>query len=111
MLKRLIGERKPRVIVELGSWLGLCTALLLEESGNAAVFAIDRWDATFLLDQQRDQYARDDEALGMLNGIPLYDTYLANTWEWRQRLFPMRMDTVDGLAGRGAWRAGRPDLH
>ena len=97
MLKRLIAERKPRVIVELGSWLGLCTALLLEESGNAAVFAIDRWDATFLLDQQRDQYARDDEALGMLNGIPLYETFLVNTWEWRQRLFPMRMDTVDGL--------------
>jgi predicted O-methyltransferase YrrM len=51
MLRQLIQEQQPKVIVELGSWLGLCTAFLLEQSasGGAAVFAIDRWDAALLL--------------------------------------------------------------
>ena len=48
--------------------LGLCTQLLLEasEAYRGTVFAIDRWDAAYLLEHQYDQYARDPEALGML---------------------------------------------
>ena len=107
MLRTLIQQRRPRVIVELGSWLGLCTTLLLEESsdgqgGGAAVFAVDRWDAQFLLAHQLEQYANDDEALSVLRGdggldVPLYDTFVKNCWAWRHRLFPMRMSTLEGL--------------
>lgn len=112
MLRRLIATRRPRVIVELGSWLGLCTTLLLEETvgggthgggggQGAAVFAIDRWDPAFLLTAQADQYAADEEALRILHAdgldVPLYETFLVNMWAWRRRLFPLRMDTRAGL--------------
>lgn len=46
LLRRLIAERQPRAIVELGSWLGLSTSLLLQASQDwsAAVFAVDQWN-------------------------------------------------------------------
>ena len=103
MLRQLIQEHQPKVIVELGSWLGLCTNFLLSASSGAAVFAIDKWDATFLLQEQFEQYARDREALGLLRGadgeppLPLHDTFLVNMWPWRTRLFPLRMGTAEGL--------------
>ena len=39
---------------------------------------------------------------GSLQGVdeaplPLYETFLANMWPWRHRLFPLRMDTSTGL--------------
>lgn len=100
MLRQLIRERAPRVIVELGSWLGLCTTLLLEESADvgSAIFAVDRWDASFLLQTQREQYADDAEALELLAELPLYETFLVNMWAHRTRLFPLRMATHAGMA-------------
>lgn len=82
-LRQLLRARRPKVVVEVGCWLGLCTQLLLEastheaysdaaavasagslpasegapSSGGAAVFAIDRWDADFLLREQHAQCA------------------------------------------------------
>ena len=109
LLRRLICEHRPRVIVELGSWLGLCTTLLLEASeayGAAAVFAVDRWDGRWLLEQQPAQYERDEEAYSLLThgdgggdgaALPLFETFLANMWEHRTRLFPLRMDTLEGI--------------
>ena len=122
MLRMLLRKLRPRVIIELGSWLGLCTTLLLEETAaeddqvreatkstnvGACVFAIDRWDPAFLLSTQLEQYAGDDEALAILRGgslqgvdeapLPLYETFLANMWPWRHRLFPLQMDTSTGL--------------
>ncbi len=107
LLRRLIATHRPRVIVELGSWLGLCTTLLLEASeahGAPAVFAIDRWDPQWLLEHQLGQYERDAEALAMLRGdgdsaapLPLFETFLVNMWAHRTRLFPVRMSTLDGL--------------
>eukprot|EP00304_Pavlova_gyrans_P010876 CAMPEP_0206037990 /NCGR_PEP_ID=MMETSP1466-20131121/3809_1 /ASSEMBLY_ACC=CAM_ASM_001126 /TAXON_ID=44452 /ORGANISM="Pavlova gyrans, Strain CCMP608" /LENGTH=100 /DNA_ID=CAMNT_0053412565 /DNA_START=1 /DNA_END=300 /DNA_ORIENTATION=+ len=89
MLRRLIQERAPRVIVELGSWLGLCTELMLEESApfGSSLFAIDRWDASWLLSEQADQYAHDAEAQRLLVAFrdSLYETFIANLWAHRSR--------------------------
>ena len=103
LLRRLIRERQPRVVVELGCWLGLCTSLILEETAGlgGAVIAVDRWDAQFLLDEQMDQYQGDEEALSILQGtlkLPLYETFLVNLWDHRSRLFPLRMDSLKGIA-------------
>lgn len=101
ILRKLIERFEPRVIVELGAWLGLCTAVLLEasEARGAAVVAVDRWDGEWLLEHQCDQYTRDVEALQMLrSGLNLHETFLANLWEHRTRLFPLRADALEGLA-------------
>ena len=102
MLRRLLAKRRPKVVVELGSWLGLCTTLLLEETeeSGAAVFAVDPWDAAFLRSDEtlHRQYARDPTAVRILDTVPLYDTFLVNVWPYRQRCFPMRMTSGEGLA-------------
>ena len=100
MLRRLIRDRQPRVILELGAWLGLCTQFLAEESAphGSLVLAIDRWDGRWLLQTQQAQYAADEEALGMLSSsLPLYETFLANLWALQSRVFPIRMDTKAGM--------------
>lgn len=100
MLRRLICERQPRVMVEVGCWLGLCTELLLEasEPHGGCVFAIDRWDGEWLLNSQSEQYTRDATAHSMLlRGLPLYETFLVNMWEHRSRTFPLRMASIEGM--------------
>ncbi|KAL1518674.1 hypothetical protein AB1Y20_002962 [Prymnesium parvum] len=100
LVRRLIASRRPRVLVELGSWLGLFTTFLLEETElcGASVFAVDPWDAARLQTSQADQYAADPEARRILADVPLYATFLANTWPHRHRLFPLRMTSLEGLA-------------
>ena len=123
LLRRLIGERRPRIAIELGSWLGLCTRLMLEAAPELALFAIDLWDPRALLgrNELRAQYERDASAMTLLtNGTGailqcaraaptpardlarhdaavLHATFLANCWSERHRLYPLRMDTLDGL--------------
>lgn len=122
LLRRLIGERRPRIAIELGSWLGLCTRLMLEAAPELALFAIDLWDPRALLgrNELRAQYERDASAMTLLtNGTgailqcaraptpardlarhdaaDLHATFLANCWSERHRLYPLRMDTLDGL--------------
>jgi hypothetical protein len=99
VLQRLIREYAPELIIEVGCWLGLSTALLCEESeeSEADVFAIDRWDASFLQTELTEQYARDDEAVDILRTTPLLETWQRNLWPHRRRLFPLKMDSVDGL--------------
>jgi hypothetical protein len=106
VLRRLLAEQQPRVAVELGAWLGLCTQLLLEAAPQLSVFAVDIWDAETLLSTQASQYEHDADAMSILRTVPLHETFLANTWEHRHRLFPLRMKTVDGL--RTIHRLGVP---
>ncbi|KAL3915739.1 MAG: hypothetical protein SGPRY_007102 [Prymnesium sp.] len=100
LLRRLIASRRPRIIVELGSWLGLSTTLLLEETEAqlASVFSVDMWDAELLRTCQAEQYTTDPEAQSILNSVPLFSTFLANLWDYRHRLFPLRMSSLEGLA-------------
>ena len=100
LLQRILSSRQPRVIVELGSWLGLCTTLMLEETAafNSAVFAVDPWDPELLLEQQLAQYESDSHAIQILGSVPLFPTFLVNTWEHRRRLFPLKMTSLEGIA-------------
>jgi len=97
-LLRLVNERKPKVIVELGAWLGLTTSVLAEEAQEATIFAVDRWDSKFLLDAQLPQYETAIAALELLrSGVSLFDHFLSNLWAHRSRVFAVRADTRKGL--------------
>ncbi|EOD20835.1 hypothetical protein EMIHUDRAFT_241782 [Emiliania huxleyi CCMP1516] len=100
MLRRLLEERQPRCVVELGSWCGLCTTLLCEAAPRLAVFAVDLWDAPHLLatPSQREQYTCDAQAMAILQAGELHAAFLHNLWPHRTRVFPLRMPTGDGLA-------------
>lgn len=99
LLRRLLRDRAPRVAVELGSWLGLCSSLLLEADPELTLFCVDTWDEALLLGPQHVQYAADAGALDILrSGVSLHDTFLRNMWRFRRRCFPLRMRSLDGLA-------------
>jgi hypothetical protein len=84
---------KTKVIIELGSWYGASTKWLAENS-DAIIFAIDLWDDNFIL---ADNHYMGSKLAQMLQEHPLYPTFLANTWEYRDRIVPLRMATTAGM--------------
>jgi len=89
-----------QLIVELGSWLGLSTRFLANCAPQATVIAIDHWRGS-------PEHHGNPEWAAMLDG--LYDTFLASCWEYRRRLIPLRVTTLDGLCIL-AYRGLKPDL-
>ena len=92
-----VGEVK--VILELGSWYGSSTEWLCERCPDAAVYAVDLWDDSFILDKQRDHYSTmgDRKLENLLNNHPLWDTFLANLWSYRDQVVPLKMETTQGV--------------
>jgi hypothetical protein len=91
---------ESRLIVELGSWTGRSTRYLADLAPQATVIAIDHWEGSV-------EHAADPELADFLPR--LYDTFLAECWDYRGRVIPMRTRTVDGLL-RIAQASLRPDL-
>lgn len=83
-----------QTIIELGSWYGSSTRWLVENS-NAKVYAIDMWDDSFILNDNH--YNSSHELRSMLRSHPLYESFLQNLWEYKDRVTPLRMKTIDGL--------------
>lgn len=76
-----------KIIVELGSWLGSSTQILLDLAKNACVISIDHWKGS-AEHQSNPKYSI----------LPiLYETFLVNMWNYKNRLIPLRMSTLEGL--------------
>jgi predicted O-methyltransferase YrrM len=98
LLRELLTDR-TQLIVEVGSWLGLSTRFLADEAPHATVVAIDHWKGS-----SEHQQPKFSEILPVL-----YETFLANCWDYRQRIVPIRTSSIQGLklvAGLGL----TPDL-
>lgn len=77
-----------RVILELGSWLGKSARWLAKQSPNAIVIAVDHWQGS----------AEHFKTPGLRAMLPtLYDTFIKNCWTFRDRMIPLRMDTISGM--------------
>ena len=98
-LLSLLLSDQTRLVVELGSWLGLSTRYIADRAPRANIVAIDHWRGS--PEHQQAQY----ESL-----LPiLYETFLKNCWDYRQQIVPLRTSTQEGLrllSSRGA----APDL-
>jgi len=78
-----------RLVVECGSWLGLSTRAILFGAPSATVICCDHWKGS------PEQQADPDCA----RRLPmLYETFLRNLWPWRDRVIPIRADSLDALA-------------
>ena len=97
--------RKVKVIVEIGSWYGSSTKWLAETAEEAKIYAIDLWDDNFIL--QDDHYTASKHSF--LRDHPLYPTFLVNLWDHRDRVVPLRMDSVAGLEYLSA-QGVKPDI-
>ena len=89
-----------RLILELGSWLGHSTRFIAERAPNAVVVGIDHWCGS-------PEDRRDPARKAMLP--KLYETFLGLCWDYRSRLIPLRMTTLQGLR-TVAEHGVKPDL-
>ena len=87
MLAKRVGP-DTRVVVELGSWLGQSTRLLLELAPAATVICVDHWQGSTDMQGNASAEARLATA---------YETFLVNQWPWRERVVPLRSDSCLGL--------------
>lgn len=82
-------NKNMRLIFEFGSWLGASTRFILDHAPNAVVIAIDHWKGS--------EEHFDDPRFS--TKLPtLYETFLVNCWEYKNRLIPLRMTTLEGMA-------------
>jgi predicted O-methyltransferase YrrM len=92
--------KSARLVVEVGSWLGRSTRFLADLIPQAHIVAIDHW-------QGSPEHLRDPELAAFLPR--LYETFLAESWDYRERIIPVRAPSTDGL--RLVADAGlKPDL-
>jgi hypothetical protein len=91
---------ETRLVVELGSWTGRSTRYIADLAPRAKVVAIDHWEGSA-------EHAQDPELAAFLPR--LYETFLSECWDYRERIIPVRAKSVEGL--RRVRDAGlRPDL-
>jgi hypothetical protein len=91
---------QTRLVVELGSWTGRSTRYIADLAPQARVIAVDHWEGSA-------EHAQDPELAALLPR--LYDTFLWECWNYRERIIPVRARSVEGL--RRVRDAGlRPDL-
>lgn len=97
-LRRLIAQHRPKIIVELGSWLGVSGAFMASVS-DAQIYCVDTWqgDAGVCADLE-----------GQKRLPHAYQQFLSNMVHagLRDRVTPVRMTTVEAAAALDVW----PDL-
>lgn len=78
-----------KLIVELGSFLGKSTRYMLDIAPNATLISIDHWKASYKwFDNKIDRDKFESY---------IYETFLFNCWEYKDRLIPIKRDTISGL--------------
>ncbi|MDR3638187.1 MAG: class I SAM-dependent methyltransferase [Isosphaeraceae bacterium] len=87
VLTRNLSE-ETRLVVELGSWLGMSTRFIADIAPHATVVAVDTWaGSTEHQNQSRFQ-----------SMLPtLYSNFLSLSWSYRDRIVPLRMNSLEGL--------------
>lgn len=85
-----------KVVVELGSWLGSSTRFILQHAINAKVIAIDHWSNN-IKDYGNGGSTNAPSDPGIEKIGTLWETFLVNCWDYRDRLYPVRAYTQDGL--------------
>lgn len=99
LLAQSVSERTS-LVVELGAWVGLTTRFIADRAPDAVVITIDHWNGS-------PEHFQNPEWKSALPA--LFETFLALCWDYRRRVIPLRMTTLEGLrlvAGQGL----KPDL-
>ena len=89
VFKNLLSE-KTSCVIELGSWLGKSTKFIAQHAPNATIYAVDHWKGSPEHHEPHRTDVKDKLAT-------LYETFLVNLWEFKDRVKPLRMTTKEGL--------------
>jgi predicted O-methyltransferase YrrM len=97
VLRKLIKKINPSFILEMGSWTGIgSTNFILKNSPNAHLVCVDHW-STDIEDHIQSSFDR-EAAMELYDEISnLWEIFLVNNWEYRNRLTPIRKKTNEGL--------------
>jgi hypothetical protein len=87
LLARGLSE-ETRLVVELGGWVGLSTRFIADQAPHATVITIDHWLGS-------PEHHQKPEWKAMLPN--LFETFLALCWDYRHRIVPLRMTTLEGM--------------
>jgi len=73
------------VLLELGAWMGMSTRFICDHAPEGAqIITVDTWKGSV-------------EHQGDVRLETLYETFLVNCWDYKDRLAPLRMTTQEGM--------------
>jgi hypothetical protein len=77
-----------KVVLELGSYHGISTRWFCDTVMNVEVIAVDHWLGSSHMWNEP----------GIAEDLPfLYETFIAASWEYRERIYPVRAHTLAGM--------------
>lgn len=92
MLKIIIAEKKPKIVIEIGSWLGASTRLIAQTiSDESIVYAIDTWKGSNEPAHLNDPRVKDNR---------LFHIFLSNVIQTnlQNKIIPIRMTSMEAYA-------------
>ena len=95
-LLRVLNKPQIKTIVELGSWYGKSSEFILKNDKTIEIICVDLWSNSDIKEgnqviKYNDKYSK------ILDTYDLYETFLANMWDYQNRVLPVKMDTKIGL--------------
>jgi predicted O-methyltransferase YrrM len=82
--------RDSKIVLEIGSWLGTSIKFFGQHCPKAELIAVDIWEGLA-------NHNADGTVTATYELEKLYDTFLVNTWELKERLVPVRLLSVTGM--------------
>lgn len=75
-------NKETKLIIELGSWLGLSTRWMLDQAPNAVLVAVDHWKGSPDTVEQEQN---------------LYEKFVSNCWKYKDRICILKEDTTTAI--------------
>jgi hypothetical protein len=87
---------ETKVIVEIGSFMGMSAYNFLKRAENAHLICIDHWKGS-------------EEHQERFGDVDLFEQFRANMWDSRKRITPVKKDSESGMRSV-AYEGIRPDI-
>ena len=98
VLTQKLKDPNLKVVVELGSWYGSSARHIAQNlPKDCILICVDRWDNQFIKQMWARRGQDYKKHVPFIDKHPLYNTFLVNMWEYRNKLIPIRADTLQGL--------------
>lgn len=97
---------ETRLIVEIGSWLGLSARWFAHQCPNATVVCIDHWQGSPEFNGHWDWILHPHGESGFSRA---FAHFCDNLWDYRNQIVPLRMDSVAGIELLASYGV-KPDL-
>lgn len=92
-LKAIINETNPKIILELGAQYGHLSLWLAKNTNKEVhIFSADTWE-----NYGREDYYSSNADRNMIENYDLYQTFMANLVEEREKVSPVHMPSIEAL--------------